>query len=111
MIKMKALRSGNFGDGATKVHRGREFAVSTERRATELEEQGDAYRLEHKMAEPVKNKMEPLPSNKAAEAGPLASVGGMTGAELLAPSSHPGLPLPKRRGRPPLNRQKDEFES
>lgn len=111
MIKMKALRSGNFAPGAVKVRRGREFSVETEGRAKELETEGYAYRLETKMLAPVQNKMEPPPSNKAAEAGPLGSVGGMTGAEALVPSSHPGLPPPKRRGRPPLNRRKDDSTS
>lgn len=111
MIRMKALRSGNIGMGATKVRRGREFSVDTDRRAKELEMEGYAYRIETKMLPPVQNKMEPPPSNKAAEAGPLASVGGMTGAEAPAPSSPPDLPPRKRRGRPPLNRPKDDSTS
>lgn len=111
MIKMKALRSGNFAPGATKVRRGREFSVETEGRARELEDEGYAYRLEQKMAEPVKNKMEPMPSNKAAEAGPLGFRGGMTGGDDAVQSLPADPPQPKRRGRPPLKRSVEEPQS
>lgn len=104
MIKMKALRPGNIGDGATRVKRGREFMVAAESRAKELEDEGLAYRIETKIAAPALNKMEPPPSNKAAETGPLDFHGGAIGADAPAPS----LPLdpPRRRRRSP--RLKDE---
>lgn len=94
MIKMKALKSGNFGDGSKKVRRGREFPVSKEHRARELEAEGFAFRLASENA-PL-NKMEPPPENKAAHAGPLAFPGGETGAEEPA-SSSPADHQPQRR--------------
>jgi hypothetical protein len=95
MIKMKSIRSGNMGDGGVKIRRGREFAVSTETRASELEAHGLAYRIQTTtMIDP------PVAAstvqNKAAEAGPLDSPGGETGAAGLALSSPPA---PQRQGR------------
>jgi hypothetical protein len=98
MIKMKALRSfgvRNANEG--KVMRGREFTAANEHRARDLEDEGLAYRIETKMQPVHLNKMEPPPSNKAAEAGPLDSVGGTTGAGAPAPSSPPDHPQRKRR--------------
>ena len=105
MIKMKALRPGNIGDGATRVKRGREFSVGSENRAKELEDEGLAFRIETKMAAPMLNKMEPAPANKAAETGPLDFPGGATGADAPAPS----LPLdpPRRRRRSTRSRDED----
>jgi hypothetical protein len=112
MIKMKALKSfGVYNSNEGHVSRGREFSVSHESRARDLEDAGLAYRLETKMQSPALNKMEPAPQNKAADAGPLGSLGGRTGAASPAPSLPADQPQPKRRGRPPLNRSRDESTS
>jgi hypothetical protein len=111
-IRMKALKSfgvNNANEGH--VSRGREFSVNNEYRARDLEDAGLAYRLETKMQSPALNKMEPTPQNKAADAGPLALAGGEIGAASPAPSLPADQPQPKRRGRPPLNRSRDEFTS
>lgn len=97
MIRMKALmsfgvRSANEGH----VMRGREFTAAHEQRARDLEEAGLAYRIDTKMQAAPLNKMEPPPSNKAAEAGPLDSPGGTTGVDAPAPSS-PAAPQRRRR--------------
>jgi hypothetical protein len=97
MIKMKALRSfgvRNADEG--KIMRGREFDAATDHRAKDLEEAGLAYRIEAKIVPQPLVEMTTPPSNKAAEAGPLASPGGATGADAPAPSSPPDHP---RRGR------------
>jgi hypothetical protein len=103
MIKMKALRP--FGvDGANegRVRRGREFEVVNERRAKELESEELAYRVTMLSPE-VENKMVvPLESNRAADAGPLGSVGGATGVARHVPSS--------RRGRPPKQHRLNSSE-
>lgn len=104
MIKMKALRSfGVLGANEGKVSRGREFTAANEHRVRDLEEAGLAYRIETKM-QPAPLNREPPPSNKAAEAGPLPSVGGMTGADAPVPSSHQDRPPRRRRS----VRSKDE---
>jgi hypothetical protein len=107
MIKMKALKTFGFtGANEGAVKRGREFDARDLKRAEELEAHGLAYRLDVKAAKPPLNKMEPAPtnqmelgssSNKAAEHGPLDSVGGETGAEATAPLS--------RQGRAPRGRR------
>ena len=98
MIRMKALTSFGYGGvNEGPVKRGREFAVASERRAYDLEEHGLAFRLESKMQAASENKMEPLPENKAAQAGPLGSVGGATGADEPQPSSPPDHPPPRQR--------------
>jgi hypothetical protein len=97
MIRMKALRSGNFGPNGEKVRRGREFDVKNEQRMREIEAAGDAHRVELK-AEPLTlNKMDTPASNKAAEAGPLDSAGGMTGEAETAPSSRQAPRPPQHR--------------
>lgn len=98
MIKMKALRSFH-GSSEGKVRRGREFTASRPERARELEAHGLAYPLEVKSDRPHLNKMDPPPSNKAADAGPLDFPGGATGADALVPSSLPAPPRRKRRSR------------
>jgi hypothetical protein len=102
MIKMKALRTfGVPGANEGPVKRGREFDARDLKRAEELESHGLAYRTDakavaaapqNKMDLPPTNQMEPqrAQSNKAAEQGPLDSVGGGTGAEEPAPSSPQG---------------------
>ena len=96
MIRMKALRSFGY-QGANEGHvgRGREFLVANEGRARDLEEAGLAFRLEIKR--PSEPKPEPPPSNEAAEAGPLDSLGGTTGEEEPQPSSPPDRPRRRRR--------------
>ncbi len=97
MIRMKALRS--FGVERVNeghVSRGREFKVVSEHRARDLEDHGLAYRVASPALHVERNELPP--GNNAAEAGPLASVGGMTGESEPVPSS---LPAPRRRGRPP----------
>lgn len=106
MIKMKALKTfGVAGANEGPVKRGREFNARDIKRVEELEAHGLAYRIESKaVANAPLNKMEPAPQNqmepgpslnKAAEQGPLDSVGGETGVEETAPSS----PQAPRRGR------------
>jgi hypothetical protein len=108
MIKMKALRSfGVSGSNEGHISRGREFTAAHEARAKDLEEHGLAYRLEFKAEPKLVNKMEPPPSNKAAEAGPLDSPGGTTGAVAPAPSSPPDRPQRQRRS----TRSKDDLLS
>lgn len=97
MIRMKALRSANQGEGGTHVKRGREFDAATEQRANELEANGLAYRVQTKATMPPANKMEPATQNKAAAAGPLDSRGGTTGAEEPAQSSPQDRQLRRRR--------------
>lgn len=98
MIKMKALRSfGVAGANEGKVKRGREFDVKSDARAKDLETHGLAYRLETRVQPTPVDAAEPPPSNKAAEAGPLDSVGGETGAAEPAPSSPPDRPQQRRR--------------
>lgn len=97
MIKMKALKAfgvRNANEGHVK--RGREFNAANEQRAQDLEGEGLAYRIQTKMQPAPLNKMEPPPKNKAAEAGPLGSAGGETGAAEPAPSSPP-VRQPRRR--------------
>lgn len=106
MIKMKALRSfGVPGANEGKVKRGREFAAINDHRARELEDHGLAYRLDVAPAPMPITKVEVSPLNKAAETGPLASVGGTTGGEEPVPSSPPDPPL--RRRRPPRSKDED----
>lgn len=96
MIKMKKLvSSGVPGANEGYVPRGREF-TTTELRARDLEEHGLAYRLDVRPEPKPLTKMEALPSNKAADAGPLGLAGGATGVEAPVPSSPPA---PQRRGR------------
>lgn len=81
-IKMKALRSfGTKKGGEGHVRRGSEFDVAEESRAKELEARGFAHRTETKTEPAPLNKMEPRAKNKAAEEGPLGSVGGETGEQ------------------------------
>lgn len=97
MIRMKALRAANMGDGGTRISRGREFSVALEARAKELEMEGLAHRVETKMQSAPANKMEPPPGNKAADSGPFVSPGGATGADAPAPSLLPDHPPQRRR--------------
>ena len=92
MVTMRALRSANMGDGTTKVRRGSEFDVASDRRAEELEKRGLAHRVA-KMEPPYLNKAEETLENKASAEGPLGSDGGRTG-EATSGSS---LPLGRRR--------------
>lgn len=96
MVKMKALRTfGYAGVNEGAVKRGREFSVRDEHRAKDLEVNGLAFRIE---AKPPNHIDKPAaPENKAAEHGPLGSVGGATGAEAPAPSSPPVQRQRKRR--------------
>jgi hypothetical protein len=104
MIKMKALKSfGVRSANEGRVKRGREFSAANEQRARDIEDAGLAYRLEAKAAPALLNKMEPSPSNKAAQSGPLASPGGTTGADAPVPSS----PLDHQPRRRRLPRSKD----
>jgi len=122
--QMKSLRSGNFGDGATKVRAGREFTVSDMERAKELETNGDAVILggspapapEYKSDTPPENKMEDAApankmegalENKAAAEGPFVSHGGETGAEEQ-PSSSPVARRPARRKSPSSRKRKSQ---
>lgn len=110
-VRMKALRPfGVRGANEGKIQRGREFKAATEQRARDLEAGGLAYRIEDSVRtqDVLFNKMEQTSPNKAADAGPLAFHGGRTGAETPASSLPPVQPQPKRRGRPPLNRSKEE---
>jgi len=95
MIRMKALRSfGGPRSPEGHVKRGREFAAATERRASDLEAEGLAFRMGSTVTT-----AEPPPPNKAAETGPLASPGGATGAAAPAPSSPLDRAPPARRSR------------
>jgi hypothetical protein len=106
MIKMKALRSfGVRSANEGHVSRGREFIAANESRARDLEDHGLAYRLETKMQGAPLNKMEPAPSNKAESSGPLASPGGMIGADAPVPSSPPDHQ--QRRRRSPRSKDED----
>jgi hypothetical protein len=108
MIKMKALRSfgvRNANEGHLK--RGREFTAANEQRARDLEDHGLAYHIDIKAEPKPPNKMEPPPSNKAAQAGPLSSPGGATGE--AAPALSSPLDRPQRRRR--STRSKDGQDS
>lgn len=108
MIRMKKLRSsGIAGADEGYVPAGREFTAASEHRARELEEAGLAYRIQDApKLEPLDNKLEPPPENKAAHAGPLPLAGGETGAESAPSSSAPGLPHRRRRS----NRSKEGLD-
>lgn len=103
-ITMKADKDfrGNPGEGNVRgddrnVENGLEFTVATQPRADYLEEQGFAHPIAAQKAEqPHKNKMEPQPENKAADAGPLPLAGGETG-EGKPPSSSPAAPARVKR--------------
>lgn len=87
---MRAIVSGNLGDGATKVRRGQEFTVEKDARAKELEYKGLAVPVGNKsLRESPSNKMEvAAPQNKAAVSGPLEEAGGATvvaGTSSLSP--------------------------
>jgi hypothetical protein len=100
MVRMKALRSfGHDRSPEGHVKRGREFSAATERRASDLEGEGLAFR----MGTTVKT-TEPPPPNEAAKSGPLASPGGVTGAAAPAPSSPPAPAPAGRRSRRSQNR-------
>lgn len=102
MIKMKALRSfGVAGANEGKIKRGREFAVATEPRVRDLEDHGLAYRLAEQVARPQPVAVtEIVPAiNEAAVSGPLGSPGGVTGADVPAPSSPQDPPRRRRRSR------------
>lgn len=102
---MKALKDfrGKPGEGKDRmVEAGMEFKVENQSRANDLESRGfaapvvAAAKLVH-----LKNKKLPQPENKAADAGPLASRGGRTGA-ATPQSSSPPAPAPRtRRSRKP----------
>jgi hypothetical protein len=95
MIKMKSLKSfGIPGVNEGKVRRGREMDVASEHRARYLEGHGLAYRIEM-TAQP--QRLDAPRSNKAAEAGPLDSAGGMTGEAETAPSSRQAPRPPQHR--------------
>jgi hypothetical protein len=106
MVRMKAMRSANMGDGATKVKRGTEFDVADRRRADELEKHGLAHEVKM-IVEPYFNKMEPRPENKASDEGPLDLAGGETGEDASPPSSEEDLPVRRpASGRSPVRRSK-----
>lgn len=102
MIKMKALRSfGVAGANEGKVKRGREFTAATEQRVRDLEDHGLAYRLGEQVARPQPVEITQIvpPLNEAATSGPLGSPGGVTGADVPAPSSPQDPPRRRRRSR------------
>ena len=108
-IKMKALKDfrGREGEGNVRgnkrmVESGVEFNVADQKRADWLEAQGLAVPMfVQKAMQPLQNKMEPAPANKAAQTGPLASPGGPTGADNPPSSSPPGRQPRRRESRKP----------
>lgn len=89
MARMKALKTFRVSENSQIVHAGDEFEVR--KHAREYESRGLAVKIKP-LAADVVAKLE----NKAAQTGPLASPGGLTGADKR-PSSSPPDQAPKKR--------------
>lgn len=94
---MKANKTFRVGGGNQTATPGSIFDAP-DSQVRHYEQRGLAYRLAAR-GDAAPQTMEPVPANKAADTGPLASDGGGIGAAAPAPSSPPGRQPRRRRSK------------